>query len=192
MSGRTDRTPLRSDARRSYEAILATAREIFSETPNVPMYELAKRAGVGQATLYRHFPERADLAAALADELLDEIDASLLSEQAAEDPTTFEALIRAVVGLMAQSQCLVGAIRQDVEAQREAELRERVMAMLERPLATAIAVGRVRPEVETEDVVLALSMLEGVLGAIPDPAERAERAERMLGLLFGGLLTCTD
>ena len=61
----------RSDAQRNRERLLAAARELVAEAGNeVALDEVARRAGVGNATLYRHFPTRAELLAALyADEL---------------------------------------------------------------------------------------------------------------------------
>jgi AcrR family transcriptional regulator len=57
---------MRADARRNYEALLAAARELFLEQgADAPMDEVAKRAGVGAGTLYRHFPTRNDLIAAV-------------------------------------------------------------------------------------------------------------------------------
>jgi AcrR family transcriptional regulator len=57
---------MRADARRNYEALMAAARELFQEHgPDVPLDEVAKRAGVGAGTLYRHFPSRNDLVAAV-------------------------------------------------------------------------------------------------------------------------------
>ena len=61
----TSQAPRRKDAQRNREAILAAARALFAECADVPMCEVARRAGVGQATLYRNFPDRGDLAAAL-------------------------------------------------------------------------------------------------------------------------------
>jgi AcrR family transcriptional regulator len=57
---------MRADARRNYEALLTAARELFLEQgPDAPLDEVAKRAGVGAGTLYRHFPTRADLISAV-------------------------------------------------------------------------------------------------------------------------------
>ena len=56
------RPPLRADARRNYEAMLAAAAEVFAAGgPDASLDEIARRAGVGNATLYRHFPNRRDL-----------------------------------------------------------------------------------------------------------------------------------
>ena len=64
--------PLRADARRNYEAVLAAAAEVFAaDGPDASLDEIARRAGVGNATLYRHFPNRRDLLVAVC---VDEVD----------------------------------------------------------------------------------------------------------------------
>ncbi|MEV6340317.1 helix-turn-helix domain-containing protein [Nocardia vinacea] len=51
--------PMRADARRNYERIVTSAQEAFAEQgPDAPLEEIARRAGVGIGTLYRHFPSR--------------------------------------------------------------------------------------------------------------------------------------
>ena len=58
--------PLRADARRNYDALLIAADELFATNgPDVALDEIARRAGVGNATLYRHFPDRRDLLVAV-------------------------------------------------------------------------------------------------------------------------------
>lgn len=64
----------RSDATRSIERLTATAREVFAEWGHdVALDEIAKRAGVGNATLYRHFPTRGDLLVAVYSEEVREL-----------------------------------------------------------------------------------------------------------------------
>lgn len=62
---------MRADARRNRDALLAAAREVFTELgPDAPLDEIARRAGIGNATMYRHFPARRDLHIAVyADEV---------------------------------------------------------------------------------------------------------------------------
>ncbi|GAA0909560.1 hypothetical protein GCM10009557_84130 [Virgisporangium ochraceum] len=62
---------MRADAARNLDLLVAAARELFSERgPDIPLDEVARRAGVGNATLYRHFPTRGDLIVAVyADEV---------------------------------------------------------------------------------------------------------------------------
>ncbi|MFG1957296.1 TetR/AcrR family transcriptional regulator [Nonomuraea sp. NPDC049028] len=63
--------PRRADARRNHDAVLAAARKLFAERGvDVPLDDVARHAGVGNATMYRHFPTRQDLIIAVyADEV---------------------------------------------------------------------------------------------------------------------------
>lgn len=67
---------MRADARRNYDKILGVAREVFAEKgADAALDEIAKRAGVGPGTLYRHFPSRADLLLAVLQEWITEVQA---------------------------------------------------------------------------------------------------------------------
>src|SRR6516225_3878380 len=62
----TDETPMRADARRSRAKLLEAATAAFAENgADAPLDDIARRAGVGIGTLYRHFPTRLDLQAAV-------------------------------------------------------------------------------------------------------------------------------
>ncbi|MGB7146911.1 TetR/AcrR family transcriptional regulator, partial [Mycobacterium sp.] len=72
MTAVTDR-PLRADAARNAERILRAAREIYSEVgPEAPIEAIARRAGVGERTLYRRFPTKAELIRAALDHCIAE------------------------------------------------------------------------------------------------------------------------
>jgi AcrR family transcriptional regulator len=61
--------PMRSDAQRNYEVILAAAKTVFRQSgTDAPMEDVARTTGVGQGTLYRHFPAREHLFAAILQE----------------------------------------------------------------------------------------------------------------------------
>src|SRR5580692_380667 len=81
--GMLDGRPQRADARRNYERVLAAAKEVLGELGvTAPLDEIARRAGVGNATMYRHFPSRRELVIAVyADEVtaLCELGQSLLT-----------------------------------------------------------------------------------------------------------------
>jgi AcrR family transcriptional regulator len=85
--------PMRADARRNYDALLAAADELFTTNgPDVALDEIARRAGVGNATLYRHFPDRRDLLLAVC---VSEVKAlCALGEQLVADPDAGEAFTR--------------------------------------------------------------------------------------------------
>ncbi|MFC7595556.1 TetR/AcrR family transcriptional regulator [Terrabacter sp. GCM10028922] len=82
--------PMRADARRNYDKILATARIVFTERgTDSSLDEIAKRAGVGPGTLYRHFPTRAALVDALMQDWTDRVaadaDAAIATGQPARE-----------------------------------------------------------------------------------------------------------
>jgi AcrR family transcriptional regulator len=85
---------MRADARRNLEQILRAARDVFVELgPDAPLEEIARRAGVGIATLYRRFPERRALMRAVALDVLSHV-AEEARAALAEEPTPFQALAR--------------------------------------------------------------------------------------------------
>ena len=72
MTAVTDR-PLRADAARNAERILRAAREVYGELgPDAPIEAIARRAGVGERTLYRRFPTKAELVRAALDQCIAE------------------------------------------------------------------------------------------------------------------------
>lgn len=78
---------MRADAQRNYDAIVATARQVFSESgANASLDEIAKRAGVGPGTLYRHFPSRGDLHRAVLEDWMAEVEAEGERISALDDP----------------------------------------------------------------------------------------------------------
>src|SRR5438046_9503850 len=84
--------PKRADARRNYEKVLAAAREAFAEGgESTALEEIARRAGVGIGTLYRHFPNRQALLEAL---YVDEVEEVCRSAAELEDTEPWEALSR--------------------------------------------------------------------------------------------------
>ncbi|RST11917.1 TetR/AcrR family transcriptional regulator [Streptomyces sp. WAC05374] len=152
----------RADAVRNRERIVAAAREMFVESgPDVPFDEVARRAGVGNATLYRHFPDRPSL--------VHEVVLSVVSrtterarEAAAEEADAFQALRRfshaaADERIGALCPILSGAFdhdHPDLLAGR-AQLEEAVQELFDR----AQAAGRLRTDVAVGDLMIALSQL---------------------------------
>ena len=117
MVGRgADLGPLRSDARRNREAILDAARELFADSADVAMCQVARRAGVGQATLYRNFPNRGALAAEILDEHIERI-AELAADHEG-DPDAFFVLLRSLVTSMVDLYGLAELARDDAHTDR--------------------------------------------------------------------------
>lgn len=177
---------LRKDARRNREAILTAARELFAESGDVAMYEVARRAGVGQATLYRNFPDRDALIAALSVEWLDELER--VGAEHAGEPDAFFVLVRAIVQSQARFHGLIDCAPESPAVNRELELlQQRLMALIKRTLRDAKAAGLVRRDLTVDDIVLLMGMVEGALSREADAAGRASAASRVLTLALDGL-----
>jgi AcrR family transcriptional regulator len=179
-------TRRRKDAQRNREAIVAAARELFADCADTPMYEVARRAGVGQATLYRNFPDRRDLAAAL---LLEEMQhTEEIASDHAGDPDAFFVLLRSIVDTIARFHALGELAREDTCLGSALDLRRRRMReLLKEPLRAAKAAGTVRCDLTIDDVFLVVLMVRGAIDAADGPAGRAAAASRALTLLLDGL-----
>jgi AcrR family transcriptional regulator len=176
----------RKDARRNREAILDAARDLFADCADVPMYEVARRAGVGQATLYRNFPDRRDLAAAL---LLEEMEhTERLATDHAGDPDAFFVLLRNVVETIARFHALGELAREDTCVGSALQSRRRrLRELLKEPLRDAKAAGTVRCDLTIDDVFLVVLMVRGAIDSADGAAGRAGAASRALALLLDGL-----
>lgn len=165
---------------------MAAGRELFAEGADVPMYEVARRAGVGQATLYRNFPDRRDLAAALVHEEMQHTEQ--LAAEHAGDPDAFFVLLRNVVDTIARFHALSELARTDtcVGSALDAR-RRRLRELLKEPLRAAKAAGTVRCDVTIDDLFLVVLMVRGAIGAVDGPARRAAVASRALALVLDGL-----
>ena len=182
----TRQAPRRKDAQRNRAAILDAARELFAESADVPMYEVARRAGVGQATLYRNFPERADLAAALIAELFAR-DEQLAAEHAG-DPDAFFVLLRNIVEHVACFHTIGELARESHCAGSELEQhRRRLAEVMKRAVRDAKAAGTLRRDVTIEDVFLVIAMVRGAVEHAEGSAARAAAASRALTLVLDGL-----
>lgn len=182
----TSETTLRKDAKRNREAILAAARELFAVHGDVPMCEIARQAGVGQATLYRNFPDRRNLAAALIFEQMEQTER--LAAEHVGDPEAFFVLIRNVVETMARFHALGDLAREDACLGSELDRRRRRLSeLLQEPLASAKAAGLLRRDLTIDDVFLMVSMLRGAIDRADGPAARAAAAGRALTLVLDGL-----
>jgi AcrR family transcriptional regulator len=177
----------RKDARRNREAILDAARELFAESADVAMCEVARRAGVGQATLYRNFPDRRALAAEILGEHVERI-AQIAAEHAG-DPDAFFVLLRRLVEGMVHIYALSELAREDacVGSQLERE-RQRVAELMKCPLHDAKAAGSLRRDMSVDDVFLVLLMARGAMERAQGAAARAAAASRVLTLALDGLV----
>jgi AcrR family transcriptional regulator len=178
--------PQRKDAQRNREAILVAAQELFADCADVPMCEVARRAGVGQATLYRNFPDRRSLASALLAEHMER--AEQIADEHAGDPDAFLILMRHMVNKMARFYSLSQLAREDACLGSELDRRrQRLAELLKAALRTAKDAGTVRHDLTIDDVFLILGMIRGAMEGADGPSGRAAAGGRALALALDGL-----
>ncbi|MGY0490752.1 TetR/AcrR family transcriptional regulator [Streptomyces sp. WG-D5] len=181
--------PRRRDARRNRELLVEAAHEVFVEQGlEAPLDTIARRAGVGNATLYRHFPTRAALVDAVFRDPLG--DTMAAGERARTEPDAWTGLtgyLDAVFTVLATDRAandLMTTSLQGVEALEAVHAHNR--HTLELLLAGGRAQGTVRADVTTEDVLFSLAALGRAVPALA--AATAPGAwRRPLALFLDGL-----
>jgi AcrR family transcriptional regulator len=176
--------PKRADALRNYEKVLAAAREAFAEGgESTALEEIARRAGVGIGTLYRHFPSRQALVEAL---YLDEVEEVCRSAAELDGGDPWEALngwFERFIGYLATKRALAHELLNylDQDASVFKASRASLFAAGEPLLTRAQEAGVVRPDVTIAEVI---QMVVGI-GKIPaaDPAQ----TEHILRIALDGL-----
>jgi AcrR family transcriptional regulator len=170
--------PRRADARRNYEKILAAAREAFAEGgESMALEEIARRAGVGIGTLYRHFPNRQALLEALYINEVEEVCRS--AEQSdGDDPREalngwFEHLIRYLSTKRALAHELLNYL--DHDAPLFQMCRASLYAAGQPLLTRAQQTGAVRPDVDFSDVMHMVAGIAKVQSSDPGHVEHILR-----------------
>lgn len=154
-------------------ALIAAARQVFAtEGLAAPLSSVARRAGVGQGSLYRHFPDRLDLAVAVFDENIGELEAFIDQPNA-----TLDGLLDRVIEQALVSTAFIEMISAHAHEPRVVHLGDRLREMVRTVVEREKSAGRLGDHVAADDVVLAISMLAGVLPQ-SDPDDRADVARR--------------
>ena len=183
-----DERPLRADARRNRERLLSVARTAFAaEGLSVPLDEIARRAGVGPGTLYRHFPTKEALFEAIVHDRLRQIQEEARARGASADPEdALFAFIDRVVADAGPKQDLIDALASagvDISpsvAAVAAGIRDEIGHLL----ARAQQSGAVRPDITIDDL---MALLSGLLFAVRPRSRHKADAGRLLAVLRAGL-----
>jgi AcrR family transcriptional regulator len=179
--------PLRADAQRNRDRLLEVAVRAFShDGADVTLDAIAKEAGVGIGTLYRHFPTREALIdAAYRNELARLCDSAgdLLQDMAPDK--ALRAWMDRFTDYMSTKRGMGDALRAVIASGGDpfSESRGRLTAAITTLLRAGAVAGTVRPDVAPDDVLVSLS---GVSLATTDP-DRRDQAGRLLDLLMDGL-----
>ena len=177
---------VRADAQRNIGALLESAKAVFAASGvDAPVREIAEKAGVGVGTVYRHFPQRADLIAAV---FRREIDACAdAAPVLAAEYGPFEALanwMQRYAAFVATKRGLAKALHSGNPAfdALPAHFDQRLRPALRTLLESAAAAGEIRADFDADDILRAVASL--CMSAHDD---RPDQARRMVALLVDGL-----
>ncbi len=164
--------PLRADAARNRERVLEAALDAFAEKGlSVPIDEIARRAGVGAGTVYRHFPAKEDLVeAVVADQMQRIIDGGRVLLEADKQGEALFAFLRAAVEWSATNRGLVDALAGSGHEVKEAE--QLFKDLLGELLRAAQDAGTARKDVGVADVKALMVGLQAMQSYNDDTAER--------------------
>ena len=177
---------VRADAQRSLDALLQAAKDVFAVSGvDAPVRQIADKAGVGLGTLYRHFPQRADLVAAVFKHEVDACADAAAPLSAELEP--FDAL----AAWMQRYRAFLGTKRGLAQALHSGDpafdalpgyFDRRLRPAFRGLLETAVAAGEVRPDVDPDELLGAIASL-----CMSTYNDGPGRAERMVALLADGL-----
>jgi AcrR family transcriptional regulator len=178
----------RSDSRRNHELLVAAAREVFAERGvDASLEEIARRAGLGIGTLYRHFSSREALVEAIFEGRIGELVA--LGEAAEAEPDAWQAVVLVLEGtleLQAGDRVLKDVLMRYPPGEgRLASAREELRGVFERTLERAREQGTLRADFALSDLALALWSFGPLIDATAEVAPNAWR--RHLHWLLDGL-----
>ena len=178
--------PVRADAQRNTDALLEAAKAVFTTSGvDAPVREIAEKAGVGVGTVYRHFPQRSDLVAAVFRREIDACaDAALVLAAEHEPGEALAKWMQRYAAFVATKRGLAKALHSGdpafdtLPSYFDGHLRPALRALLE----AAAAAGEVRVAVDADELLGAVASL-----CMSAHNDGPGRAERMVALLVDGL-----
>lgn len=174
---------MRTDAARNRAAILDATRELIAEPGELKLSAVAKRAGIGQGTLYRHFATRDELVGALYEQEIDELVSQ--AHRLLEQHPPLEALrcwFDQLAGYARVKGGVINAVESSVWADISAQTHTKLGQALNELLGAGAEDGVLRTDLDARDVILLSWFLAHV-----QPAEWDDRVPRLLNVLLQGM-----
>lgn len=176
--------PLRADARRNFDALVAAGKLVFARSgTDAPLEDVGREAGVGRGTMYRHFPSREHLFVAIMKERVDELDAQ--AKELLDAPDAWEALAewlrlfdRSATEYRGMSARVGDGLAEDGSpvAAACAPMKKSFNRMLR----------RAQREADVRSDLTAVELL-AMISALPKPTPRARRTGPYLDVVLRGL-----
>jgi AcrR family transcriptional regulator len=181
---RSDR-PMRADARRNYGLLVDAARKVFAEHGGgASMEAIAKQAGVGVGTLYRHFPKRIDIVEAVYRDDVDVLVGAAERGVGVLEPwDALEAWLRAYVDYGRSKRTFLNELHEAFEKNPDLKpaSRDRIWAACNGVLRRAQEAGAARRDIDGEDLMQLISPM------CMNSTLSAEQGDRVLALVLDGL-----
>ena len=178
-----DERPLRADARRNRAAVVKAARAVFAKSGrDAQMDDIARRAKVGVGTVYRHFPTKEALLAALAEDRFEQIAEFAAAALEVENPwEAFAGFLRRCVELQADDLALSQVLVEQPGLMCSASARPDLQEAMDTLVARAQAAGVLRDDFRPDDVATVTCGFSGL--------HRGAKGswERMLAIVLDGL-----
>ena len=181
----------RADAQRNVEFLLKAAKTVFATSGvDAPAKEITDLADVGVGTLYRHFPRRSDLVAAVLQHEIDACaDAAPALSEANEPTTALTKWLHRYTEFVGTKRGLATALHSGDPAFDElpAYFMQRLKPVVESLLAAAAATGEIRAEISARDLLHTIALL-----CQPVPGEDLAYNQRLVTIFVDGLLHTAD
>jgi AcrR family transcriptional regulator len=179
---------MRADAQKNYDHLLDIGREVVAEQgADASMRDIARRAGVGIGTLYRHFPTREALLAALLGKIFDRLTARAGELDSSDRPgAALVAWLREIVAIAHNHRGVIASMTAAID-DPDSALHASCVTMKAsgtRLLARAQAEGEARADIDGAD----LFALVGALGWLNDQPSLASRADHLFGVIASAIL----
>ncbi|MFI5436340.1 TetR/AcrR family transcriptional regulator [Rhodococcus baikonurensis] len=187
--GGTRPRPLRADAQQNRDRAVEAARVVFCELgAEASMAEIARRAGVGLATLFRRFPTKEELLLEVFADHVTDCVAAMDQALGSSDPwQAIRVLVRDVCAKQASDKALASVLIWVLTGDMSLEVRSHVESGFAELLARAKAAGAIRQDIEYSDVILIMMANVGVVTMSTDSV--AEDSRRMVDLMLTSLET---
>jgi AcrR family transcriptional regulator len=185
--------PLRADAERNRERILDAARELFAQRGlGVTLNDIAHHAGVGVGTVYRRFPDKAQLIDSMFEQRLEDLVA--LMTTAAADPDPWHGLVTFLTSAL-QLQAADRGLKELITGmpdglERVRRIRSRLAPPADELVSRAHAAGQLRQDIASQDLPIVQLMLTTVIDAARDVEPELWR--RYLGIALRGVSAQPD
>lgn len=177
---------VRADARRNLDGLLEAAKRVFATSGvDAPVREIAAEAGVGVGTVYRHFPQRAGLVAAVFRREVDACAAAAVTLSEQHEPgEALAAWLQRYTHFIATKRGLAAALHSGDRAfdALPVYFSQHLTPALQSLLEAAAAAGEIRADVDAYDLLRAVGNL-----SVPDREGAAGHTQRILALLIDGL-----